>query len=155
MVDHIFRGPASRTSTDCSAASLQLVDLGEPAYSKGSRKGCNPQQKLCPSECGHRGSCVGGFHHPRCDCDPGWTGPQCDTATIPSTLGPSSYARLALSFTQQSHVAKVQMRLRTRNVVNFQLLQLSIVQPPGSFTLHVRPFQSSQAASLVLFSLCN
>ncbi|KAK8405865.1 hypothetical protein O3P69_001973 [Scylla paramamosain] len=142
---HVHHGwkeaPSPRPLDGCVshlAFNGQLVDLGEPAYSKGSHKGCSPQQEVCPRQCGHRGRCVGGFHHPKCECDPGWTGPQCDTPTIPATLGPSSYARLALSFTPEPHVAKAQVRLRTRNVVNFPLLHLSIVQPPGSFTLHLR-----------------
>lgn len=133
----IVRGAARRSSTDCSAASLQLVDLGEPAYSKDSHKGCRPQEDTCPGTCGYRGHCVGGFHDPRCECDPGWTGPACDEPTVPAKLGPSSYAKLALSSTPDPYVVTAQLRLRTRNVLNGPLLHLAAAQPPASFTLHV------------------
>lgn len=140
MLTGIVRSPASRSSTDCSAASLQLVDLGEPAYSKGSHKGCQPQQKACLNKCGHRGHCVGGFHQPQCECDPGWTGPGCDTPTIPTTLGPSSYSKITLSFIPEPQVVKAQLRLKTKNVLNGSLLHLTTGQSPAAFTLHVSSF---------------
>lgn len=136
----IARGAASRSSTDCSAASLQLVDLGEPAYSKGSHKECQPQEDACPETCGYQGRCVGGFHYPRCECNPGWTGPACNMPTTPATLGSSSYAKLALSSPPGPYVVMAQLRLRTRNVLNGPLLHLAATQPPASFTLHVSSF---------------
>ena len=153
VLTYIAWGPANRSSTDCSAASLQLVDLGEPAYSKGSHKGCRPQQEACPRACGHRGHCLGGFHHPKCVCEPGWNGPGCSTPTIPATMGPSSYARIALSFTLEPQVVKAQVRLRTRNVLNGPLLLLSTAQPPASFALHVSYSASSTNSTTLLTSI--
>ncbi|XP_069945504.1 putative neural-cadherin 2 isoform X2 [Cherax quadricarinatus] len=121
--------------------SGQLVDLGEPAYSKGSEGGCHPQEEACPggsAGCGRRGMCAGGLHHPQCECDPGWSGPSCASPTIPATLGKSSYMKVALSFTPAPRVVTVQLRVRTRGTRSGLLLHLAAHHRAAAFTVHLR-----------------
>ncbi|XP_042206048.1 neural-cadherin-like [Homarus americanus] len=119
----------------------QLVDLGEPAYSRNSEGGCRPQEAACRDtrgSCGHQGQCVGGLSHPECECEPGWAGPSCATPTVPATLGSSSYVRLALSFTPGPRVVTAQLRVRTRGTRHGLLLHLATQQDASTFTLYVR-----------------
>ncbi|XP_066952072.1 neural-cadherin-like isoform X1 [Macrobrachium rosenbergii] len=119
----------------------QLMDLGEPAYSKDSTAACQPQETACPGgpgTCGIRGACSGGLNHPECLCDPGWTGVSCDTPTVPATLGSKSYMKLALSFTPSSRVVSVQLKVRTLGEPTGMLVRLAAQHTQHSFILHLR-----------------
>lgn len=58
--------------------------------------------------------CVGSFSEARCQCKPGWTGPGCITATVPTTFKPQSYVKYALSFEPDRFSTQIQLRFRTR-----------------------------------------
>ncbi|XP_063588683.1 neural-cadherin-like [Penaeus indicus] len=119
----------------------QLVDLGQPAYTHGSVSGCRPQDAACPGRrtaCGLRGACVGGLSRPRCECEPGWTGPSCATPTVPTALGSLSYVKLALSFAPPPTQLSVQLRVRTRGPKDGLLMQLSAQHRHVMFTLQLR-----------------
>ncbi|KAG7168189.1 neural-cadherin 2-like 6, partial [Homarus americanus] len=119
----------------------QLVDLGEPAYSRESSPGCLPQESACPGGlggCSVRGECVGGLRRPECECEPGWTGSGCNTPTVPAALGKASYMKVALSFTPAPRVLRVQVRLRTRGARHGLLLHLAAHHHSAAFTLHLR-----------------
>ncbi|XP_071534242.1 putative neural-cadherin 2 [Panulirus ornatus] len=116
----------------------QLVDLGEPAYSRGSEGGCRPQNAACPGGCGLRGQCVGGLRHPECECESGWAGPGCTTPTVPATFGSSSYMKLTLSFTPGPQVVRAHLRLRTRGARHGLLLHLASHQRAPAFTIYLR-----------------
>lgn len=112
---------------------FQLVDLGSPPYSHDSSSGCLPQEQACAKAlggCGLRGRCVGGLEEPGCECDPGWKGEQCATATAPATLGPSSYMKVALSLRPTPNLLAVQFRLRSRGARDGLLLQVSAHRQP-------------------------
>lgn len=126
--------------TDCPAALLQLVDLGEPPYSQGSTAGCQPQETACGGKrgsCGLRGECVGGLERPECECEPGWAGPECGAPTVPASLGSSSCMKMALSFTPGPRVVKMQLRVRTRGARDGLLLHLAAQQRNTGLTLRV------------------
>ncbi|KAG7163819.1 Neural-cadherin-like 11, partial [Homarus americanus] len=117
----------------------RLVDLGEPAYSRASESGCHSQEAACVGgrgSCGLRGQCVGGLNHPECECDPGWTGDECATPTVPASLRPSSYYKVALSFTPPPRAITAQVRLRTRGAIHGLLLRLSAQHGSASFSIH-------------------
>lgn len=128
--------------TDHPAALLQLVDLGEPAYSVGSRSGCGPQSGACAGGtgvCGHHGECVGGLNQARCECQAGWSGPACSIPTLPVTLSRNSYLKMALSFTPAPRTLKVQLRVRTRGPRSGHLVHLAAHHRSAAFTVHVSP----------------
>ncbi|ROT64423.1 putative neural-cadherin isoform X3 [Penaeus vannamei] len=96
---------------------LQLINLGEPAYSSGSERGCTPQAAVCREkvgDCGFRGRCVGGLDHPECQCDPGWAGPGCSTPTEPISFGRDSYMKVATPVTLDPYAVTAQLRVRAR-----------------------------------------
>ena len=129
--------------TDHPAALLQVVDLGEPAYSMASRGGCHPQEHAChggPGMCGYHGECVGGINQPHCECHSGWSGSSCSTPTVPATLGKNSYLKMALSFTPPPRELNVQLRLRTRGSRSGFLVRLAAHHRSAAFTLHVGLF---------------
>ncbi|MPC82718.1 Neural-cadherin [Portunus trituberculatus] len=135
-----LRGRTNSSSANCPAASLQLVDLGEPAYSKGSQKGCRPQESACPTNCGYKGWCEGGFNHPYCDCQPGWMGHGCSTPTTTYALGPHSSVSMALSFTLVPESLTMQVRIRTTDLNSRPLLLLSLPQEEVNFSIYVSDF---------------
>ncbi|KAK4315393.1 hypothetical protein Pmani_013310 [Petrolisthes manimaculis] len=123
----------------------QLVDLGEPASSRGSTAGCQPQEEACHSMggkgrgCGYRGTCVGGLRHPECQCEAGWGGVGCDTPTTPATLGQSSFMKVALSFTPPPSLLTVQSRVRSRaRDATGLLFHITAQHNKAAFTLHLR-----------------
>lgn len=122
----------------------QLVDLGEPACSRGSTPGCHPQQAACHSMggesggCGYRGTCVGGLRHPECQCESGWGGVGCDTPTTPATLGQNSFMKVALSFTPPPNHLTVQVRVRSRTrEASGLVFHVTAQHNKAAFTLHV------------------
>lgn len=138
--------------TDHPAALLQLLDLGEPAYTKGSSSGCHLQHHACPGGrggCGYHGECVGGVNQPRCECHPGWSGPSCSTPTVPATLSKNSYLKMALSFTPAPRELKVQLRMRTRGSRSGFLVHLAAHHRSAAFTLHVSVLSVTQAQTLL------
>ena len=117
---------------------VQLVDLGEVANSYGSAASCPLQNTACRQYCGLRGRCVGGLHHPRCECNPGWTGSGCSTPTVPARFKVSSYLKVALSFSPDPWTVHVQVRLRLRGARSGLVLQLAARHRAAALTLHVR-----------------
>ncbi|KAK4305007.1 hypothetical protein Pmani_023077, partial [Petrolisthes manimaculis] len=124
--------------------NTQVVDLGEPPFSHASSGGCEVQEEACVEEqgagavCGTRGRCINGVTKPICECDPGWFGSRCNTATVPVRLGVSSYMKLALSFTPPPTLLTVQVRLRTRGQPNGLLLHLAAHHREAAFSIHLR-----------------
>lgn len=70
--------------------------------------------QLVGHRCSEHGSCVGSMVEPRCECNPGWSGGDCLTPTIPTTFRPQSYVKYALSFDADKFMTKIQLRFRTR-----------------------------------------
>ncbi|XP_037788849.1 neural-cadherin-like isoform X2 [Penaeus monodon] len=139
-----------KSDTNYPAVLLQLVDLGEPPYAKGSVAGCRAQEAACKGgrgACGFRGRCVGGHAEPECECDPGWTGPRCATPTVPAIFGSSSYVKMALAVAVPTHEVRVQLRMRTRDLRDGPLLQLSSRHHLGTLSLHVSPSAAWQLLS--------
>ncbi|XP_071536341.1 putative neural-cadherin 2 isoform X3 [Panulirus ornatus] len=116
----------------------QLLDLGEAPYHRGTTPGCPPQDAACPGGCGHRGACLGGLHHPRCQCQAGWAGPRCDTPTPSVTLGSSSFMKMALSFTPPPRAVRAQVRVRATGPRHGLLLRLAQRQNNAALSLHLR-----------------
>nr|XP_045603729.1 putative neural-cadherin 2 isoform X2 [Procambarus clarkii]XP_045603730.1 putative neural-cadherin 2 isoform X2 [Procambarus clarkii] len=119
----------------------ELVDVGEPAYSSGSGGGCVAQDTACRDRlisCGMRGSCIGGLATPKCDCEPGWTGPECSRPTVPTAFGQASFVKLALSFTPDPYNLVVQLRVRARGHAEGLLLQVADTQQFHALKLCVR-----------------
>ncbi|CAL4184112.1 unnamed protein product, partial [Meganyctiphanes norvegica] len=125
----------------------QLVDLGSPASSSGSTSGCGVQQAACDGSCGHRGHCVGGLHHPRCDCDPGWTGTTCATPTLPVSLGHISYIKVALSFSPDPKSIELQLRLRTKQTTG-RILYLTAQKTQATIMLQLLFYLQNGVACL-------
>lgn len=126
--------------SNCFVASLQLVDLGEPAASEGSVGGCLPQEEACLGAipgCGRRGRCVGGLEQPECECEPGWSGLGCKTPTDPVALGRASFVKVALSFTPAPHVLTLQLRLRSRGARDGLLVLVNTHHEDVGLALHV------------------
>lgn len=126
--------------SDRLIVSLQLVDLGEPAYSEGSESGCRSQEMACRrvvKTCREHGRCEGGVEQPECKCEPGWSGYGCQLATIPTTLRASSYVRIALSFTPPPHLLTVQLRLRTQGAQDGQLVLVKTYDDVNALSIHV------------------
>ncbi|KAG8223170.1 hypothetical protein J437_LFUL000336 [Ladona fulva] len=118
----------------------KLYDLAHPGLSRHSVAGCPPVEEMCHGSigggdgggsstgvsghsvgsggaglrCWERGTCVGSFGEGRCECQPGWTGPHCSVATIPTTFRPQSYVKYALSFEPDRFSTSIQLRFRTR-----------------------------------------
>ncbi|ROT61234.1 putative neural-cadherin isoform X1 [Penaeus vannamei] len=137
--------PTTRPLDGCIShlrVNSQLVDLGEPPYAKGSVAGCRAQEAACEGgrgACGFRGRCVGGHAEPECECEPGWTGPRCATPTVPALFGSSSYVKMALAVAVPTHEVRVQLRVRTRDLRDGPLLQLSSRHHLATLSLHVSP----------------
>ncbi|KAK4298046.1 hypothetical protein Pmani_029581 [Petrolisthes manimaculis] len=144
--------------------NTQVVDLGEPPFSHASSGGCEVQEEACVEEqgagavCGTRGRCINGVTKPICECDPGWFGSRCNTATVPVRLGVSSYMKLALSFTPPPTLLTVQVRLRTRGQPNGLLLHLAAHHREAAFSIHLREgvacVSVSGAGGVVTHTVC-
>lgn len=130
---------------------LQVLDLGDPVHSFASAASCREQDEACSSGCGVRGQCVGGLRQPRCECDPGWTGPSCATPTVPVRLGVSSYLKVALSFSTEPWAVWAQVRVRLRGAHSGMLLQLSAHHHASALTLHVSLTKRLPPVSHTLF----
>ncbi|XP_068208342.1 cadherin-related hmr-1-like [Palaemon carinicauda] len=119
----------------------RVVDLGETPYSQGSSPRCHMQDLACLDNdvsCGFHSECTGGLKMPKCTCEPGWSGLNCETPTIPTTLGPNSYIKMALSFTPHSQDISIQIRVRTQGLRNGLLLHLVTQQTNSSLSLHLQ-----------------
>ncbi|XP_063874461.1 putative neural-cadherin 2 isoform X1 [Scylla paramamosain] len=140
--DHGWReAPTHHHLTGCLSRftiNTQVVDLGEVANSYDSAAGCPSQNAACPQHCGLRGQCVGGLQHPRCECDPGWTGSGCATPTVPARFKASSYLKVALSFSPDPWTVRVQVRLRLRGPRSGLVLQLAARHRAATLTLHLQ-----------------
>nr|CAD7453923.1 unnamed protein product [Timema tahoe] len=97
----------------------KLYDLGAPGLSRASVAGCPQTEQVCNTHestfrCWEHGTCVGSFSEPRCECNPGWTGPSCLSQTVPTTFNAQSYVKYALSFEPDHFSTQLQLRFRTR-----------------------------------------
>nr|CAD7597146.1 unnamed protein product [Timema genevievae] len=97
----------------------KLYDLGAPGLSRASVAGCPQTEQVCNTHestfrCWEHGTCVGSFSEPRCECNPGWTGPSCLSQTVPTTFNTQSYVKYALSFEPDHFSTQLQLRFRTR-----------------------------------------
>nr|CAD7600003.1 unnamed protein product [Timema genevievae] len=98
---------------------MPLYDLGAPGLSRASVAGCPQTEQVCNTHestfrCWEHGTCVGSFSEPRCECNPGWTGPSCLSQTVPTTFNTQSYVKYALSFEPDHFSTQLQLRFRTR-----------------------------------------
>uniref|UniRef100_A0A0P4VXB9 EGF-like domain-containing protein n=2 Tax=Scylla olivacea TaxID=85551 RepID=A0A0P4VXB9_SCYOL len=120
LADHPFTGCLRNLRVNG-----ELVDLGESLLSHHSDPGC-PAADCASSglSCGPHGRCSGSPGSLQCECLAGWGGEGCTTPTQPTSFLPSSYVRLALSFTPLAHTTSLQLRFRTRQQ-DGQLLVLS------------------------------
>ncbi|XP_014204908.2 neural-cadherin-like [Copidosoma floridanum] len=99
----------------------KLYDMAHPGLSRNSVAGCTQADELCKNQestfrCWEHGTCVGSFSEAKCQCNPGWTGPNCMIPTIPTTFKPQSYVKYALSFEPDKYSTQIQLRFRTREV---------------------------------------
>lgn len=97
----------------------KLYDLAHPGLSRHSSAGCPQTEEVCgrsdaTSRCWEHGTCIGSFNEAKCQCKPGWTGPACTVATIPTSFKPQSYVKYALSFEPDRFSTQIQLRFRTR-----------------------------------------
>ena len=53
---------------------------------------------------------------PRCECNPGWTGANCNTETMPSTFNSQSYVKYALSFEPDRFTTDIQLRYALQKI---------------------------------------
>ncbi|XP_064106311.1 putative neural-cadherin 2 [Macrobrachium nipponense] len=117
----------------------QLMDMGEPALSKGSQAGCSLQDSSCAEGCGVRGSCVGGLNQPECHCDPGWSGSKCSTPTMPISFGSKSYMKtLVPAASSQSRTLKVQLRIKAHGRVSGMILKFQSQQTNKTLSLRLK-----------------
>lgn len=116
------------------------MDLGEPPFFSGSEAGCIPQEMACGGTrlwCGVHGRCVGGLLVPHCECQPGFMGPDCETPTIPISLGQDSFAKVTLDHSPDPYDLWVQMRIRSRGQPSGLLVQLASSDQFPALRLHV------------------
>ncbi|XP_066968094.1 putative neural-cadherin 2 [Macrobrachium rosenbergii] len=136
----------------------QLMDMGEPALSKGSQAGCSLQDSSCTGGCGVRGFCVGGLNKPECHCDPGWSGSECSTPTMPISFGSKSYMKtLVPAASPQSRTLKVQLRIKAHGRVSGMMLKFQSQQSNKTLSLRLKNGIACASAShhkRVLSSVC-
>lgn len=97
----------------------QYIDLAHPGLSKNTSPNCPVIQDICfnvqpVNKCLDHGTCTGSMNEPKCECNPGWTGPYCNIPTVPTTFKPQSYVKFALSFEPHRYTTDLQLRFRTR-----------------------------------------
>ncbi|XP_068229142.1 putative neural-cadherin 2 [Palaemon carinicauda] len=119
----------------------ELLDLGEPPFSQGSTPGCRIQEKGCvgePSDCSLQEACQNELQEPRCICQGSFTGSECQPLSTPATLGPSSYYKVALSFTPSHYMLTLQIRMKAQGQPEGLLIHVadSHVQHSLSVQLH-------------------
>lgn len=98
---------------------MQLYDLSHPGLTRNTESGCPQTEQVCANQelalrCWEHGTCVGGMREARCQCNPGWTGSNCFTPTVPTTFRSQSYVKYALSFEPDRFTTHIQLRFRTR-----------------------------------------
>ena len=96
-----------------------FLDLAHPGLSKNTAPNCPVIQDICynvhpTNKCLDHGTCIGSMNEPKCECHPGWSGPFCNVATVPTTFKAQSYVKYALSFEPNRYSTNLQMRFRTR-----------------------------------------
>ncbi|ROT65134.1 putative neural-cadherin, partial [Penaeus vannamei] len=93
---------------------FQLIDLGHGLLGQKSSPGCKSADCLASGiSCGVHGRCHGSPGYLRCECQPGWSGPDCATPSTPTAFQVNSYVKLALSFTPLAYTTTVHLRFRT------------------------------------------
>ncbi|XP_042883447.1 putative neural-cadherin 2 isoform X2 [Penaeus japonicus] len=92
----------------------ELIDLGHGLLSQRSTPGCKAADCLSSGiNCGVHGRCHGSPGYLRCECQPGWSGPDCAAPSTPTAFQVNSYVKLALSFTPLAYTTTVHLRFRT------------------------------------------
>ncbi|XP_047489161.1 putative neural-cadherin 2 [Penaeus chinensis] len=92
----------------------ELIDLGHGLLGQKSSPGCKAADCLASGiNCGVHGRCHGSPGYLRCECQPGWSGPDCATPSTPTAFQVNSYVKLALSFTPLAYTTTVHLRFRT------------------------------------------
>nr|CAD7461382.1 unnamed protein product [Timema tahoe] len=106
--------PNITTGSSCPCTTWVHQDCLEPAWRDVLRteQVCNTHESTF--RCWEHGTCVGSFSEPRCECNPGWTGPSCLSQTVPTTFNAQSYVKYALSFEPDHFSTQLQLRFRTR-----------------------------------------
>lgn len=94
----------------CNIYFVQLYDLAHPGLARNSVSGCPQTDEVCNAQestfrCWEHGVCVGSLSEARCQCLPGFTGPSCNTATIPTTFKPQ--VRVLVKYVGGVEVQKV------------------------------------------------
>nr|XP_027236123.1 putative neural-cadherin 2 [Penaeus vannamei] len=137
--DHGWTQTPTATPLDGCISHLRID--GQPCQQLGRLRA---QDAACPGGvggCGHRGRCVGGLVSPECECEPGWTAPGCTMPTVPASLGPASYMKVALSFAAAGRGVRVQVRVRTRGARDGLLLHLAARHRRAALSLHTLGFR--------------
>ncbi|XP_066937059.1 putative neural-cadherin 2 [Macrobrachium rosenbergii] len=119
----------------------ELLDLGEPPLSQGSTPGCQRQEVTCvgdPNDCSLQEMCQNKPQEPLCICKSGSMGSECQQPTVPATLGPASYYKVALSFTPSRYMLTLQIRMKAQGQPQGLLIHVadSHVQHSLSVQLH-------------------
>uniref|UniRef100_A0A667Y7I2 Uncharacterized protein n=1 Tax=Myripristis murdjan TaxID=586833 RepID=A0A667Y7I2_9TELE len=97
----------------------KLYDLGSPAESFNSVPGCSLTDGHCTNteqlpSCGKRGHCRGEWGSFSCQCEPGYTGPQCDQVAPAFSFDGRSHVQFQLLWSLPARHTRVQVGVRTR-----------------------------------------
>ncbi|XP_068229632.1 putative neural-cadherin 2 [Palaemon carinicauda] len=128
---HWGEGPVTQSLNGCVShitVNGELLDMGEPPLSHGSQPGCIMDEGTCGGEafgCTSNVMCQGESNLSSCTCKPGLTGSDCQRPTVPATLGPASYYKVALSFTPSHYALTLQIRLKTQGKPNGLLISVA------------------------------
>ncbi|XP_062318494.1 neural-cadherin-like [Osmerus eperlanus] len=111
------------------AVDTQLYDLASPAESSGTVTGCSLTDASClnigvPS-CGTRGRCLGEWSSHSCQCEPGYTGAQCDQESPAFSLDGRSHVQYQLQWALSARQTRFQALIRTRSAGGVVLSLLS------------------------------
>ncbi|KAM4618313.1 neural-cadherin-like [Polymixia lowei] len=108
----------------------KLFDLGSPAESFNSVPGCSLTDAHCTNteqlpSCGNRGRCDVEWGSLSCQCEPGYTGPQCDQAAPELSFDGRSHVQFRLPWSLPARQTRVRVGVRTRATSGVVLSLLS------------------------------
>ncbi|XP_077372754.1 neural-cadherin-like isoform X2 [Festucalex cinctus] len=99
----------------------KLYDLGSPAEWVNSVPGCSFMDDHCantgeqqPASCGKTGRCDGEWGPASCQCESGFTGPQCDQPAPEFSFDGRSHVQFQLLWSLPARQIRVQAGIRTR-----------------------------------------
>ncbi|XP_061826093.1 neural-cadherin-like isoform X1 [Nerophis lumbriciformis] len=99
----------------------KLFDLGSPAQSMNSVPGCSFRDDHCTNTeqqpgpyCGTTGRCTSELGSGSCQCELGFTGPQCDQPVAEFSFDGRSHIQFQLLWSLPARQTKVQAGIRTR-----------------------------------------